>query len=282
VSGHVFISYSHGSDGAYVEQMAAYLERAGVPVWFDKEIVRGDQWTRVVREKIDTCAAFVVVMTPEAERSDWVDKEIDRAILMARPIVPLLLRGQRFFTLGNVQYEDVTDSAMPGAGFVSRLRALLPTPTKRDPEPASDAGSDGDRGGAAQAARRGGAPRRRRIALTVSVIAVVIALGVGAWIWTSVGEPGRGAPGASPQSPTATPGPASRDRDVIVSGSSDKSVRVWDAATGQLVHAPLAGHTGPVQAVAIGQVGDHDIIISGSAHAAGPFLGPPRYYREIH
>jgi hypothetical protein len=36
------------------------------------------------------------------------------------------------------------------------------------------------------------------------------------------------------------------DRDVIVSGSTDASVRVWDAATGQPVGAPLTGHTGIV------------------------------------
>ena len=37
-----------------------------------------------------------------------------------------------------------------------------------------------------------------------------------------------------------------RDRDVIVSGSEDGTVRVWDAATGQPVGPPLTGHTGPV------------------------------------
>ena len=36
------------------------------------------------------------------------------------------------------------------------------------------------------------------------------------------------------------------DRDVIVSGSEDGTVRVWDAATGQPVGPPLTGHTGPV------------------------------------
>ena len=34
------------------------------------------------------------------------------------------------------------------------------------------------------------------------------------------------------------------DRDVIVSGSGDETVRVWDAVTGQLAGGPLTGHTG--------------------------------------
>ena len=53
------------------------------------------------------------------------------------------------------------------------------------------------------------------------------------------------------------------DRDVIVSGSWDETVRVWDAATGQPRGDPLTGHTGRCGAVAIGRIGDHDVIVSG-------------------
>ena len=41
-------------------------------------------------------------------------------------------------------------------------------------------------------------------------------------------------------------------------------MRVWDAATGQPRGEPLTGHTGKVEAVAIGRIGDRDIIVSGS------------------
>ena len=54
------------------------------------------------------------------------------------------------------------------------------------------------------------------------------------------------------------------DRDVIVSGSWDKTVRVWDAAIGRPRGEPLTGHTGSVNAVAIGRIGDRDVIVSGS------------------
>ena len=54
------------------------------------------------------------------------------------------------------------------------------------------------------------------------------------------------------------------DRDIIVSGSADGTVRVWDAVTGDPVGAPLAGHDGAVYAVAIGRAGDRDVIVSGS------------------
>ncbi|HEY3033814.1 MAG TPA: hypothetical protein VGJ54_04050 [Streptosporangiaceae bacterium] len=43
----------------------------------------------------------------------------------------------------------------------------------------------------------------------------------------------------------------------------DEAVRVWDAAAGELVGEPLAGHTGSVFAVAAGRAGDRDVIVSG-------------------
>ena len=53
------------------------------------------------------------------------------------------------------------------------------------------------------------------------------------------------------------------DRDVIVSGGGDGTVRVWDAVTGQPAGPPLTGHTGSVCAVAVGRAGDRDVIVSG-------------------
>ena len=63
------------------------------------------------------------------------------------------------------------------------------------------------------------------------------------------------------------------DRDVIVSGSDDGTVRVWDAATGQPVGQPLTGHTGGVSAVAVGRAGDRDVIVSGGGGRHGAGLG---------
>jgi hypothetical protein len=54
-------------------------------------------------------------------------------------------------------------------------------------------------------------------------------------------------------------------RAVIVAGSADRTVRVWDAATGQPVGAPFTGYAYWVWVVAIGQVGHSEVIFSGSA-----------------
>ena len=41
---------------------------------------------------------------------------------------------------------------------------------------------------------------------------------------------------------------------VVVSGSSDQTVRVRDLATGEPVGDPFAGHAGPVRSVAVGEL----------------------------
>jgi hypothetical protein len=122
LGGHVFVSYAHADEG-YVRRLVDHLRSHGVPVWWDENILAGERWSAMLAEKIDTCAAFVVVMTPSAEASRWVAREINEAEHARRWIVPLQLAGKRFFALSDVQYEDVTGGIMPSPDLTGRLRA---------------------------------------------------------------------------------------------------------------------------------------------------------------
>jgi WD40 repeat protein len=51
---------------------------------------------------------------------------------------------------------------------------------------------------------------------------------------------------------------------VVVSGSEDYTVRLWDARTGKAIGKPLKGHTGRVDAVALGAVDGRAVVVSGS------------------
>jgi TIR domain len=63
VGNHVFISYSR-NDEAYLSGLVAHLRSAGLIVWHDSGIDYGDQWVAVIQSHIDSCAAFIVVMSP--------------------------------------------------------------------------------------------------------------------------------------------------------------------------------------------------------------------------
>jgi hypothetical protein len=120
---HAFVSYSR-TDSVYVEQLVAWLAENGVPIWSDTGIVYGSRWPAVVSDAVDRSAAVVVVMSPVAESSEWVDRELARAELKGLPVLPLLLAGDPFFRLGSTQYEDVRDGRMPREAFVRRVLAL--------------------------------------------------------------------------------------------------------------------------------------------------------------
>ena len=52
------------------------------------------------------------------------------------------------------------------------------------------------------------------------------------------------------------------DKDVVVSGGDDRTVRVFNLATGAC-EATLEGHQGTVLSVALGRIGDKDVVVSG-------------------
>ena len=124
---HIFVSYYH-NDRDYVDKLIEQLEQERFKVWIDQSIDYGDRWFKAISEAISSSAAFVVVMTPEAEQSEWVHKEILLAKRGRKPIFPLLLRGREFALLIDVQYVDVRRGKLPPAKFYKRIAKHVPRP----------------------------------------------------------------------------------------------------------------------------------------------------------
>ena len=122
---YVFISYSR-QDTDYVQSLAMALSKRGLNAWYDVGIEGGDSWWRKIAQKIEGCAAFVVVMTPPAEESNWVEREILLAEREGKPIIPMLLDGREFGMLINVQFYDVRGGKMPIEDAFDKLASFLP------------------------------------------------------------------------------------------------------------------------------------------------------------
>lgn len=104
---HIFISYSK-QDGDFMRYLRRLLEHAGMRVWVDEaRLHAGSRWWDEIEANITACEALVVIMSPDAKQSDWVEREILLAERLHRPIYPVLLAGEAWSRLANIQYEDM-------------------------------------------------------------------------------------------------------------------------------------------------------------------------------
>ncbi len=117
---HVFISYAH-EDRDYARKLADHLIANGFDVWIDDRIDFGSRWIRAIFKAIDDCDAFIVIMTPRAYESEWVENERLYAKKRKKLVFPLLLEGEAFADLGAIQYYDVDGGKLPEQGFLDRL-----------------------------------------------------------------------------------------------------------------------------------------------------------------
>ena len=62
----------------------------------------------------------------------------------------------------------------------------------------------------------------------------------------------------------------SPDGTRVASASRDKTIHLWDVATGSLIVAPLVGHKGPIFSVVFSP--DDKLLISGSSETDDPYM----------
>jgi hypothetical protein len=104
---HIFISYSK-QNIEFIRYLRALLESEGFAVWVDEaRLAPSARWWKTIEENIETCSVFIIVMSSDAEESDWVEREILLAEKLKRPIFPILLNGDPWSRLANIQYEDM-------------------------------------------------------------------------------------------------------------------------------------------------------------------------------
>lgn len=122
---HVFISYSK-RDAAYARKLTARLLSEGFDVWIDDRSLRSSEdWWRSIVLALRSAAAVVVLISPEADASDWVQREITLAMKYEKPLFPLHLAGSldtpNWELFVRTQIRDVRDGHLPGEEFSETL-----------------------------------------------------------------------------------------------------------------------------------------------------------------
>ncbi|MCE9647266.1 MAG: toll/interleukin-1 receptor domain-containing protein [Chloroflexi bacterium] len=121
----IFISYSRRNLET-VNQFAGALEKAGVNLWIDREEIKaGNSWRVQIVQAIDTCNAFVLMLSGDSALSPNVHKEVILAAESGRPIFVVMLEpvkppAEIRYQLAGLQYVDVQ-----ALGFDKAVQQLL-------------------------------------------------------------------------------------------------------------------------------------------------------------
>mgnify|MGYP006283227931 CR=1 FL=1 len=90
---HIFLSYSR-DDNSIMHRVRSELEKNGLSVWTDEGLKPGtESWKDAIEESIIQAKGVVVILTPKAKESSWVERELDFASEHKVPIYPLLAKG---------------------------------------------------------------------------------------------------------------------------------------------------------------------------------------------
>lgn len=108
-----FLSHS-SRDRRFADRLVRVFARHSVPFFYSKRSIIGAQeWHDEIGDALGRCDWFVLVLSPDAVKSEWVKRELLYALTSERykgRIVPLLYRACDFeklsWTLSNIQRVD--------------------------------------------------------------------------------------------------------------------------------------------------------------------------------
>jgi hypothetical protein len=89
----IFLSYSR-KDARLMRRLFADLSAAGFTLWTDDDLTPGTtSWMQAIESAIQSSGCLAVILTPDAKKSPWVERELSCATAYGIPIFPLLARG---------------------------------------------------------------------------------------------------------------------------------------------------------------------------------------------
>jgi len=108
----IFISHSTRGRDYVLSRLKPALESIGCASWCSSsDLKAAANWEQQIRAALAASDVFIVVMSPDAQRSEWVQAETPWAVEhMSGRIIPVLARSYRpidlHLRLGTLQYLD--------------------------------------------------------------------------------------------------------------------------------------------------------------------------------
>ena len=141
----VFISYSR-DDTEIAHEITRVLEKGGHKPWIDEQLILGQRWKDKLKQAIDECDAFLILLSPATLESEWCQWEYAEALSQNKPIFPVVIEAiakplpPAFEGLSDIQYLNITGgiTATNSAALVGGIFQAQPlprTPDTEKPEP---------------------------------------------------------------------------------------------------------------------------------------------------
>jgi TIR domain len=126
----IFISYAR-SDKVIAEQLTRSFKQQGLSVWLDYESLKpGSSWQDELENALRRADIFVVVLSEDSVKSNWVNAEIGFALGQKKKIVPILVDNVRLpLNLTKLQYIDARKLNPEELGKM--VAASVETPAKK-------------------------------------------------------------------------------------------------------------------------------------------------------
>ena len=138
----VFISYST-VDLASAETVRNVLESNGLSCWMaPRDIPGGSNYTREIPIAIRNCKVFVLILSKNAQGSQWVLKELDSAVNCGKVILPFMLEDCilndefNFLLTGAQRYAAYQKKAEAMETLISRIHGILDVSPRSESETA--------------------------------------------------------------------------------------------------------------------------------------------------
>lgn len=112
----VFISYS-SREIEIANQLKYILETNGVPCWMaPQSIPAGSDYGKEIPKAIEKCKAFLLLLSDASQNSNWVPKEVGRAIGKGKIVVP--------FQIDNAAISDAFDFYLTNSQRISAYNRM--------------------------------------------------------------------------------------------------------------------------------------------------------------
>lgn len=126
---YVFISYSSKNQQMADSIRILFIEK-GIPCWMAPyDIPAGSKYAFVINDALEKCACLVLLLTKASQESQFVEREIERAITYRKPIVPMQLEdiqlnsGFKFY-IGNSQIIAVPNICADAPEFNKAIEGI--------------------------------------------------------------------------------------------------------------------------------------------------------------